>query len=253
MSYPQKGSIAIGSKRSCPTSPAAAAVVSEDIVAPMKTACSQLNASWTSGTTVARRPPKRKASIGTPAGSSHSGAIEGHCEAGVVKRALGCAAGTSDSGVHSLPCQSIACAGGSPVIPSHQISPSSVLAQLVKIVFRSIVSIAFGLVLWLVFGATPKNPASGLTARRRPSSPNFIQAMSSPTVSTFQSGRVGTSIARLVLPQADGKAPVMYLTLPSGEVSLRISMCSASHPSSRAIAEAIRSAKHFLPSRALPP
>ena len=77
--------------------------------------------------------------------------------------------------------------------------------------------------------------------------------MSSPTVSTFQSGRVGTSIARLVLPQADGKAPVMYFTSPSGEVSLRISMCSASQPSSRAIAEAIRSAKHFLPSRALPP
>ena len=77
--------------------------------------------------------------------------------------------------------------------------------------------------------------------------------MSSPIVSTFQSGRVGISIARLVLPQAEGKAPVTYLTLPSGEVSLRISMCSASQPSSRAIAEAIRSAKHFLPSRALPP
>ena len=30
-------------------------------------------------------------------------------------------------------------------------------------------------------------------------------------------------------------------------------MCSAIQPSSRAIAEAIRSAKHFLPSRALPP
>ena len=30
-------------------------------------------------------------------------------------------------------------------------------------------------------------------------------------------------------------------------------MCSASQPSSRAIAEAIRSEKHFLPSRALPP
>ncbi len=43
-------------------------------------------------------------------------------------------------------------------------SPSSVLAQLVKIELRSIVSIALGLVLWLVFGATPKNPASGLTA-----------------------------------------------------------------------------------------
>ena len=77
--------------------------------------------------------------------------------------------------------------------------------------------------------------------------------MSSPIVSTFQPGRVGISIARLVLPQAEGKAPATYLTSPSGEVSLRISMCSASQPSSRAIAEAIRSAKHFLPSSALPP
>ena len=44
--------------------------------------------------TVARRPPNRKASIGTPAGSSHSGAIDGHWPAGVVKRAFGCAAGS---------------------------------------------------------------------------------------------------------------------------------------------------------------
>ena len=35
-------------------------------------------------------------------------------------------------------------------------------------------------------GATPKKPASGLIAYSRPSSPNFIQAMSSPIVSTFQ-------------------------------------------------------------------
>ena len=59
----------------------------------------------------------------------------------------------------------------------------------------------------LVPGATPKKPASGLMAYSRPSAPNFIQAMSSPTVSTFQPGRVGFSIARLVLPQALGKAP----------------------------------------------
>src|ERR671935_1349857 len=156
--------MAIGSKRSLPTSPAAAAVVSTDIVAPRNTPCSQSNDSDTSGTTVARRPPNRKASIGTPFGSSHSGAIEGHWAAGAVNRAFGCAAGESESGVQSLPFQSIACAGGSPVIPSHQMSPSSVRAQLVKIVFRSIVPMAFGLVLWLVFGATPKKPASGLTA-----------------------------------------------------------------------------------------
>src|SRR4051812_36732719 len=121
-------------------------------------------ASVTNGTLVARRPPKRIAEIGTPFGSSHSGAIDGHCAAGVVKRALGWAAGSSESGVQSRPFQSMACAGTSPVMPSHQMSPSSVRAQLVKIELRSIVPIALGLVLWLVFGATPKKPASGLTA-----------------------------------------------------------------------------------------
>src|SRR5436853_5485275 len=77
--------------------------------------------------------------------------------------------------------------------------------------------------------------------------------MSSPTVSTFQPGSVGTSMARLVFPHADGKAPVTYLVSPSGDVSLRISMCSANQPSSRAMTDAIRRAKHFLPSKALPP
>src|SRR5918997_6357755 len=245
--------MAKGSKRRAPTAPAAAAVVSELIVAPMKTACSQSNASRTSGTTVERRPPNRNASIGTPLGSSHSSAIEGAWAAGVVKRAFGCAAASAESGVQSRPCQSMAWAGGSSVIPSHQTSPSSVLAQLVNIELARTVAIAFGFVSSPVPGATPKKPASGLTAYRRPSSPNFIQAMSSPIVSTFQPGRLGTSIARLVLPEALGKAPVMYLASPSGEVTLMISMCSASQPSSRAITEAMRSAKHFLPSRALPP
>src|SRR3954454_2338807 len=138
-------------------------------------------------------------------------------------------------------------------MPSHQMSPSSVRAQLVKIVLRSMVSIAFGFVLRAVLGATPKNPYSGLTAYSRPSSPNFIHAMSSPIVSTVQPSSVGTSIARLVLPHADGNAPATYLTSPSGEISFRISMCSASQPSSRAMTDAIRSAKHFLPSSALPP
>src|SRR6476646_6904540 len=164
MLYPQNGSIANGSKRSSPTVPAAAAVFSELIVAPRKTPCSQPKASRTSGAPDERRPPNRNASIGTPLGSSHSSAIDGHCAAGVVKRAFGWAAGASDSGVQSLPFQSIACAGASPVIPSHPMSPSSVRAQLVKIEFRSTVSMAFGLVLCDVVGATPKKPASGLTA-----------------------------------------------------------------------------------------
>ena len=54
--------------------------------------------------------------------------------------------------------------------------------------------------------STPNRPYSGLSAYSRPSSPKRIQAMSSPSVSTFQPGMVGSSIARLVLPQALGKA-----------------------------------------------
>jgi hypothetical protein len=64
--------------------------------------------------------------------------------------------------------------------------------------------------------------------------------MSSPIVSTFHPGMVGSSIARLVLPQADGKAPATYLTTPSGDVSFMMSMCSASQPSSRAMTLAMR-------------
>ena len=78
-------------------------------------------------------------------------------------------------------------------------------------VLRWIMSNAFGLVLCDVPGTTPKKPASGLTAHSRPSSPGRSQAMSSPTVSAFQPGidGGGTSIARLVLPHADGNAAVM--------------------------------------------
>ena len=60
------GSIAIGSRRTTPTAPAAAAVVSDDSVAPMKTPCTQSRASVTSGMVVLRRPPNRIAEIGTP-------------------------------------------------------------------------------------------------------------------------------------------------------------------------------------------
>src|SRR5690606_33226808 len=122
------------------------------------------------------------------------------------------------SGVQSRPRQSIRCAGGSSVRPSHQTSPSSVSATLVKMQFPQSVLIALALVDMPVPGATPKKPASGLIAYSRPSGPNRIQAMSSPIVSTFQPGMVGWSIARLVLPQAEGKAAAMYRGSPSGGV-----------------------------------
>ena len=80
--------MAIGSRRTTPTAPVAAAVVSLDSVAPMKTPCCQFRAWVTSGTVSARRPPKTMASIGTPAGSPYSGASIGHCVRGVQNRLL---------------------------------------------------------------------------------------------------------------------------------------------------------------------
>src|SRR5712672_3572163 len=110
--------------------------------------------------------------MGTPFGFSQSGSMVGHCEAGAVKRAFGCAAFApvcfAISGVHLFPCQSRHSAGGSSVIPSHQTPPSGVSATFVKIEFVASVAMAFGLVLTEVPGATPKNPASGLIACKRP-------------------------------------------------------------------------------------
>ncbi|CAM5400395.1 hypothetical protein STENM327S_07289 [Streptomyces tendae] len=166
----------------------------------------------------------------------------GHCAAGVVKRALGWAAGVPDSGVQSLPFQSVRWAGVSSVMPSHHTSPSSVRATLVKTELPHRVFMALALVCSPVPGATPKKPASGLMAYRRPSSPKRIQAMSSPMVSTVQPEIVGSSMARLVLPQAEGKAAATYLGSPVGGVSFSTSMCSASQPSSRAMTEAMRRA-----------
>src|SRR5579864_6662435 len=150
--------------------------------------------------------------MGTPSGSSHAASMVGHCDAGAVKREFGCAALAPVSfaicGVHLLPFQSRHSAGGSSVMPSHQTPPSGVSATLVNMLFFARVVMALGLVLTEVPGATPKKPASGLIARRRPLASGLIQAMSSPTVQTFQPSnpRGGISMEKLVLPQALGNA-----------------------------------------------
>src|ERR1051326_8457043 len=154
MLYPQNGNMAIGSRLNWPTLPAAAAVVSLLVVAARNVPCSQSNDSVTRGTTLARRPPNRIASMGTPLGSSHSLAMTGHCFAGVVKRAFGCAAGRPASGCKARLSQSVNSAGLSSLMLSHQTSPSGVMAQLGKMDFFVTVCIAFGFELILVPGAT---------------------------------------------------------------------------------------------------
>src|SRR6185436_10224866 len=150
MLYPQKGHMAMGSRRSTPTLPVAAAVVSEDSVAPRNVPCCQLRASKTSGMRRWRRAPKIIASIGTPFGLANSGDSDLQLVAGTVKRLFGCAAFSVDAGVHGRPCQSVASAGAGSSCPSHHGVPSGRSATFVKIVLRWIMSNAVGLVLRLV-------------------------------------------------------------------------------------------------------
>src|SRR5262249_23500238 len=166
------------------------------------------NACKTSGAVRARRPPKMNAEIGTPCGSENFGEIDGHWMAGAVKREFGCAAFSVEPFRQALPRQSVRRSGTSPSMPSHHGQPSSVTATLVKIEFARSVAIALRLVLFDVPGATPKKPASGLIAQRRPSGPGRSQAMSSPTVHVFQPfcDAGGINIARFVLPHALGNA-----------------------------------------------
>ena len=96
-----------------------------------------------------------------------------------------------------------------------------------------------------------------------PSEWGLTQAMSSPMVVTFQPSNAagGTSMEKLVLPQALGKAAATWYFLPWGLVTPKMSMCSANQPWSPEeppaaclpMLEAMRSAKHFLPKSALPP
>src|SRR5262252_5056505 len=112
MLYPQNGSIAIGSRRTTPTCPVAAAVVSDPSVAPRKTPCDQLKDWRTRGTVVARRPPKMIAEIGTPCWSSAYLESQGLLRIGAVKREFGCAAFSFDCGVQRFPFQSMSSEGG---------------------------------------------------------------------------------------------------------------------------------------------
>src|ERR1044071_5602360 len=98
-----------------PFTPEAAAVFSQAMIEPKKVPCCPSLASVTHGTTEARRPPNKMASIGTPLGSSHSLAITGHWLAGAVKRALACAAVRPDDGVQERRIQSMVCSGVVPI------------------------------------------------------------------------------------------------------------------------------------------
>ena len=140
-------------------------------------------------------------------------------------------------------------------MPSHHTPPSGVSATFVKIVFFASAAIALGFVLADVPGATPKNPGLGIDRAQLPVlvglDPRDVVA-DRPDLPSFETVG-GMSIAKFVLPQALGNAAVTYVFSPCGLSTPTISMCSAIQPSSRAMVEAMRRPKHFLPSSALPP
>src|SRR5207237_8823480 len=103
--------MANGSRRTSPTLPAAAAVVSDPIVAALYTPSSQFAASTTNGTVSLRLAPKMNAEMGTPAGLLHAGSSERHGVAENVRSALRYAAmrqvTRASDDVHDSPHQSI--------------------------------------------------------------------------------------------------------------------------------------------------
>src|SRR2546425_5221345 len=140
--------MAIGSRRTTPTWPVMAAVVSVLMAEPRKTPWVQSKASNTSGITFVRREPKMKPEIGTPCGSSQFGATDGHWCTGTVKREFGWAAAVP--GVHGRPCQSTRPAGGSGVSPSHHRPPHRVTPPVVENVFLFTMGVAVGFGLGVV-------------------------------------------------------------------------------------------------------
>lgn len=122
-----KGRIAMGSARSSPLALSAADVVSDIIVAPLNTPCSQSSDCTQRGIVSERRPPKIIALMGTPSEEFQFGSSDGHWSAGAVKRELGCAALPSP-GDHSRRSHEMADEGGGLLRPSHHTSPSFVSA-----------------------------------------------------------------------------------------------------------------------------
>jgi hypothetical protein len=197
------------------------------------------------------------ASIGTPAGLSQSSSSAGLLVAATVKRAFGWAAFAPVSfaiaGVQSLPCQSIRCAGG----VGHAFPPDvAVVGQRDVREDHVVLQAGHAVVVGLVVGAGRHAEVAGLRVDRVEPAVRFglIQAMSSPIVVTFQpSMPAAGSASRSWSFRRRSGTPRRHGACGLGEVTPRISMCSASQPWSRPIVEAMRSAKHFLPSSALPP
>ena len=197
----------MGSRRTTPTLPVMAAVVSVLMAEPRKTPWFQSKASKTSGITCARREPKMRPEIGTPCGSSQFGETDGHWWTGTVKRELGWAAGAGAPGSTGGPASPRGRAAAGASRPSHQGSRSGVSATLVKIVFERTMAMALGFVLGLVFGRDAEEAALGIDRAELAVLVRRASRRCRRPPSTRASPAAGeTAIARLVLPHALGMA-----------------------------------------------
>ena len=174
---------------------------------------------------MARRPPKMMAEMGTPWGFSNSGADAGAvlCRSGEAGVGVGSLGPSAVSGLQGSPFQFRACVGGILVqaSPTTRCCRPGSCTTLVKMVPFLVDARALGLDFALVPGATPKKPFSGLMAHRRPSAPvthpgDIVAHAPAPCSPSSDSPRAESSMARLVLPQAEGKAAVIYRTSPWG-------------------------------------
>ena len=151
-------------------------------------------------------------------------------------------------------------------MPSHQTPPSglpsapTVSATLVKMVLRASVAMALGLVLSRCAGRDAEEAGLGVDGAQPAVGvgldPGDVVADGPDLPALEAGGRNEHGEVGLAAGAGEGGGDVGLLGLPlasGGDSTPRMSMCSAIQPSSRAMLEAMRSAKHFLPSRALPP
>ena len=151
------------------------------------------------------------------------------------------------------PCQSSVPSGGSSPMPSHHGVPSGASPTLVKIASRLSGAHRVGVGLAVGAGSDAEHARFGVDGPQ----PAVAADVHPGDVVAHRLDRVAGQArdehreVGLAAPARKGRREVRRA--PRGSVMPTMSMCSASHPSSRACTLASRKAWHFLASSALPP
>ena len=161
---------------------------------------------------VGRRPPKMMAEMGTPSGSSQSGSMDGHWRCGRGEAAVGMrgglAGGFADLGgpAFAAPVEAF---GGR--LGGHALPPDAAVGGEGDVGEDGVARESghgVGVGGGGGAGGDAEEAGLGVDGAELALASGLIQAMSSPTVQTFQPSKPagGMSMAKLVLPQAEGKA-----------------------------------------------